>query len=983
MRGALRRLVGTAFLRGGSSTPVLAAAAALLVFAAVTPGGAAAQAAPPRTSSADSARQAQADSTRARILQRLERLGRAPGADSLLFVQDSLARADREGTRGASAGPDATLQALLGMRGYALTEYQGGKADFSATERALVLHATEGQRARVTREGQEVEADSSITYSEATGRVRALGSPAFTADNGERVETATLVYDLKEGRGSAFDARTSWDQGGAKWIVRGDMPLAAADSSFMSHAIFTSCDLEVPHYHFEADRIKIVGGRVLVARSVRLYFADVPVAWLPFMAQSLSQGRASGILVPRFSVNDIVRNSTAYQRRLSNMGFYWAMSDYSDAILAMDWFSDNFIALTGAMNYKFNRQFLDGSLNLRRYWRRDGSTEFAVDTRHAWSYDERTQVRISGRYATSTAFIRENSFNPAEVTQSIDSEGGGNRRFGWGSLSLSANRRQYMSDDRIEWTLPAANLSLSTLTLFRAPPNRARAWNNMTVGGSASLNRRTVDRLQPDTFNASRLDTEAQQASVRTTLSMGNLALSQSLEMAENTAFGIPEAYLLLGDSAGRADLVTGAPARSVTDRDLRWSLSLGYMQQLIGSTTLTPSLSLSGNSFQSDTSALASSFVGAPSRVSFGASLKTDLYAFFPAFGSFERIRHKLSPSFSYDWSPETRPTELQEKLFGSRARALKRTSGLLLSLNQTFEAKRAQSDSAAAEQAEAAAGAGGGGGPGAPRSLPRAEIVQLLGLRTSVIQYDFVEADSLGSFLAGFQTTRLSNQVSSDFLSGLSLSFDHDLFDDVRTPDGGLDRAFKPHLSQVNLSFSLNNNSGIFRMLGLGGGQPQEEAQQEEPGEEDTQQALGPAGVDESSIIPGEARGPATPSRDERGGGGGWQADLSYALQRPRGDGASLMTSQMLNGSLSLRPTQNWEVSWRTSYDIERTAFNDHAIRLSRDLHRWQANFDFLQTATGNWQFRFEVSLLDNRELKFDYQQRNLEGSRRDDFR
>ena len=967
-----------------SAAAAVLAAAVVVIASASAPSGGAAQAVPPLPSPADSARQAQADSTRARILQRLERLGRAPGADSLLFVQDSLAKADREGTRGGSAGPDATLQALLAMPGFALTEYQGGRADFSATDRALVLHATEGQRARVTREGQEVEADSSITYSETTGRVRAVGSPAFTSDDGERVETAALVYDLKGGRGSAFDARTSWDQGGAKWIVRGDMPLAAADSSFMSHAIFTSCDLEVPHYHFEADQIKIVGSRVLVARSVRLYFADVPVAWLPFMAQSLSQGRASGILMPRFSVNDIVRNSTGYQRRLSNLGFYWAMSDYSDAIVAMDWFSDNFIALTGAMNYKFNRQFLDGSLNVRRYWRRGGSTEFAVDTRHAWSYDERTQVRVSGRYATSTAFIRENSFNPAEVTQSIDSEGGGNRRFGWGSLSLSANRRQYMSDDRIEWTLPAANLSLSTLTLFRAPPNRARAWNNMTVGGSASLNRRTVDRLQPDTFNISRLDTEAQQASMRTTLSMGNLALSQSVEMAENTAFGIPEAYLLLGDSADRADLITGAPARSVTDRDLRWSLSLGYMQQLIGSTTLTPSLSLSGNSFQSDTSALASSFVGAPSRVSFGASLKTDLYAFFPAFGSFERIRHKLSPSFSYDWSPETRPTELQERLFGSRARALKRTSGLSLSVNQTFEAKRAQSDSAAAQQAEAAAGAGGGGGTGAPRSLPRAEIVQLLGLRTSVIQYDFVDADSLGSFLAGFQTTRLSNQVSSDFLSGLSLSFDHDLFEDVRTPDGGLDRTFKPHLSQVNLSFSVNNNSGIFRMLGLAADQPQEEAQPEESGEEDTEQTLGPAGVNESSIIPGEARGPAMLRRDERGGGGGgWQANLSYALQRPRGGGASLMTSQMLNGSLSLRPTESWEVSWRTSYDIERTAFNDHAIRLSRDIHRWQANFDFLQTATGNWQFRFEVSLLDNRELKFDYQQRNLEGARRDDFR
>ena len=81
------------------------------------------------------------------------------------------------------------------------------------------------------------------------------------------------------------------------------------------------------------------------------------------------------------------------------------------------------------------------------------------------------------------------------------------------------------------------------------------------------------------------------------------------------------------------------------------------------------------------------------------------------------------------------------------------------------------------------------------------------------------------------------------------------------------------------------------------------------------------------------------------------------------------------MINGTVTLRPTELWDVSWRTSYDIERGGFNDHTIRLSRDIHRWKANFDFLQTATGNWQFRFEVSLTDNQDLKFDYRQRNLD--------
>jgi hypothetical protein len=924
--------------------------------------------------------QTAADSARMRILQRMERLGRAPGADSALFVQDSLAQEALRGRPvGGPTGSDSTLAALMALEGFSFTEYEGGQADFNAKDRRLVLYAMEGTRARVDRDGLEVLADSSITYSEADGKVRTVGASTFTPPDGDVVDSQGLTYDLPTGVGSAKGARTSYNQGQAKWIVRGDMPLATQDSTFMSHAIFTSCDLEVPHYHFETDQIKIIGGGVMVARPVRLYFADVPVAWLPFIAQSTSQGRASGILTPTFSVNDIVRNSTGYRRRISNLGFYWAMSDYSDAIIAMDWFSDNFLSLTSSIDYRFNRQFLDGSINFRRYWRREGSTELALDTRHNWQVDERTTVRISGRYATSTDFIRENSFNPAEVTQSIDSEGGINRRFGWGSLSLTANRRQYMSDDRIEWTLPTASLSLSTITLFRAPDARANVWNNMTVGGSARMSRSTVDRAQAELFDPANIDTEKVQAAVSSSLSLGRLSFRQSVDLKQSSAMDIPEAFLMQ-DSMGVGDILTGEPARSITDETLDWSVGVDFQQNLIGSTTLTPSLQLSGSMFQSDTLDLASNFVSAPSRVSFGATLKTDLYRFFPGFGGYERLRHKFSPSFSYQWSPEVEPTDLQQQVFRGQARALRPQNVLSLTLNNTIEAKRASKDTTAADSA-AADSLAAAGTPGEPLRQERAEIVQLLGLRTQVIQYDF-EADTLGNYLWGFQTTRLSNTISSDFLQGLALQVDHDIFKDVKFEDGSVDRRLRPHLSQVNLSFSLNNRSSIFRLFGLLGDAEDQPAEDEEDETAESEaEGLTSPGVDESSIIPGSGGPAARPpgqSRNRSAGDRSWSANLSYALTRPRAESA--VPSQMLNGTVTLHPTDQWDVSWRTSYDLERDAFNDHTIRLTRNLHRWEANFDFLQTATGNWQFRFEVSLTDNRDLKFDYQQRNLDAGRRE---
>jgi hypothetical protein len=771
-------------------------------------------------------------------------------------------------------------------------------------------------------------------------------------------------------------------QQGARWIVRGDMPFAAQDSSFMSHARFTSCDLDVPHSHFETDEIKIVGGRVLVARGVRLHFADVPVFWLPFVAQSLSSGRASGLLTPRFSVNDIVRTSTGHRRRVSNIGFYWAMSDYSDALFAIDWFSQTFVSVQGSAQYRFNRQFLNGDANVRRYWREGGSTELAIDTRHDWRPDERTDLRMSGRYATSTDFVRENSFNPREVTQSIDSEGGAGRRFDWGMLSLSSNRRHYLSDDRTEWTLPSVNLSLSPITLFAAPIGEGRFWNNMTWSGSATGRRATVDRALPDTFTVAEASTATSDGSVSSNVGIGNLTFSQNANMTRNETLRVPQAFIADPDSADPSLLVPGAPARDIAQERLNWSTSVNYQQQLIGSTTLTPRLTFSGTMARSDTSTVARNFVSAPSRMAFGAQLKTDVYGFFPGFAGFETVRHKISPSFDYQWSPSTTPSDLQRQVFGSRA--LQPQNAVSITLNQTFEAKRAAA--APEERGEAATAPAvdslgapldslgtGALGPdsaqGGPRRIQQAAIVNLLSLRTSVVRYDFVQADSAGSFLQGFETTTLDNQISSDILRGLSVSTRHDLFADDPGPDRTiLSRRFEPHLSQVNLSFSLGSASSLFRWLGLSGGGAADEP---EPA-----QAVGPLdtqGVtDESSIIPGRSSATGRPS-PSAGSAGAWNASFSYSLQRPRVD--SQPARQMLTSTLQLQPTDNWGLSWQTAYDIELGSFADHSIRLTRDLHEWQANFDFLQTATGNWSFRFEVSLLANRDLKFDYDQQNLD--------
>jgi hypothetical protein len=255
---------------------------------------------------------------------------------------------------------------------------------------------------------------------------------------------------------------------------------------------------------------------------------------------------------------------------------------------------------------------------------------------------------------------------------------------------------------------------------------------------------------------------------------------------------------------------------------------------------------------------------------------------------------------------------------------------------------------------------------------------VVTLLSLQTGVVTYDLVQADSTGRFLDGFTTTSLSNTVGSDYLRGLSLSFTHDLFEDPSV-DGGGGRRLRPHLSQLSMNFSLSNRSGVVRALGSLVGldrDPQDPAPEPIPADTSVvdERPSGGAGSDANRVIPSEPYVDEAPPRRE-----GWDAQLNYSLRRPRSAAEAVsQRAQMLSASLSFAPTEHWSVRWNTSYDLEARRFNDHVVQLIRDLHEWEASFGFVQTATGNWSFSFEVSLRANQDLRFDYEQRSLEGQR-----
>lgn len=913
-----------------------------------------------------------------RVWQRLRTLRPVAAPDTQRTANDSLRAQPQQVDVQRTGEParseiqgDSVMDLLSRLSGYVSTDYKGGEAIFLADSGHLQLK----RDAEVIREGQRLKADTMVDYNENTGIACGYGRPTISGATLESPLTSdTVCYNIEAQLGVAKNAETSISQG-ANWQLKADV-YTRADSMYAHDAQFTDCDLPWPHKHytFEAGQVKVIQDNVLVARDVTLKFADVPVFWLPFMVQSLSRGRRSGLLMPRFGINDIARTNARYSRRIEDVGFFLAISDYLGAEVAMDWMSSNYTAVRGSLDYTNTKQFLNGGLTFRRFWPDEGGSEFTVSANNSWQPDEFTRLSLSANYSTSTRFVRQRSIDPRELTQTIDSNLNIGRQFGFGSLSLGATRAQYLTDGNVRLT-PSASLSINSISLFNPEPGQERWYSNASWSGSVAgrMERFTLGDNVRDVTSQGRQNLAADASS---RFNVGKLGLNQSFRFGEDRLFERNDS-LRIDDR----DTVAFRPANKV--QTASWTVGASFQQNLIGTTTyITPSLNLGGE-FRRDT-ASDNRMISAPTRLDFSATLQTALFGFWPGVGPIERIRHRVTPSFSYGYAPEARADSLQRVVFGGAASGIRERNQLTIGISQTFEGKRKRKADGEAPEPVQAMGADSAANDttSGPRRLPPGESpIILLSLSTDAVLYDFVAARDG----RGVQTTSISNSVQSDLFRNLQLRFTHDLWQDGPSeglPEGELpEREFKPFLSAVSASLRLDSDSWLFRTLGLGRGRTMPEQRGEAGATQPEEAQAGPA-TDRTKPENGLV---GTRRRDPEGTQGGpvgsWNASLDYTLQRPR-DRERGSENQMLMANASFQPTENWTMMWRTGYNVTLGEFTDHILTLTRRLHDWDANFDFVKAQNGNFTFQFRVHLRANPDIKLDYEQNDRPAIRQPGF-
>lgn len=909
--------------------------------------------------------------------------------------------------------PDSVTAALLSRTGFSITRYQGMKVTFNAKTRTLYL---EGKPAGVGR-GDVILVGDTIMYNDSTKFVLARGDTLVLRDpsrgSSDVVALGQMRYNVESRRGSVTNISTAVESG-EKWYVFGAAAGFVNDTTggrstrfYAKNGSITSCDDSVPDYHFQSKEIKLISKNLLVARPAVLYIGDVPVFWLPFIFQDMRSGRRSGLLTPRFGVNEIFRNSPSYRRHIENFGYYFAFSDYMDAQVSMDWRSGaasslsdpGWFRMNGEWRYRWLDRFLTGRFGVSQTWQRDGLRNTGLSWAHQQDFSQNTHLTTDINYVTSTTLQRRNSFDPRQVLATIRSSASYQQKFGPFSMSVGGTRLQYPGRSDVTQDFPNFSISSPTLSLgerfnwtpaltvsnrqqFKVDRNGEFAYRYTNVSGALDSTRL-------------KSDSRASSLSFNTPIKIFGFSLANSFRVSDQE-----------NNNPVRIQVINQADPSQKTDRvfaktfstEIDWNTSFSLPQLFPTTLKFSPNIGISNvdpRAYWIRTEQTGGRYVHQSKRLNYGASVSPTIFGLFPGFGPIGRFRHTISPNISYTYAPAAKVSEEFLAATNSDPRGYLGSlaaNRVTLSLSQVLEAKLKPRDTS--DTAE-------------PKKI------KLIGLNFTPLSYDFERKRKTGR--SGFVNDNLGMSFNSDLLPGFNADVQYSLFQGSVLSDTS---KFKPFRTGINASFSINGNSGIFGALTriFGRAVPQGSPQVERLGQGPTdalEQRVASTPVAGTSV---RNRQYAIPSFKT------WQASFTFSStrQRPPVGNATVIvvdprdycsgvisnplvydqcilqqsttpigavpigsltsggpfiqtpSRETITSNMGFHITPKWTATWGTTYDFRESQFASHSVTLQRELHDWRSIFAFTRAPNGNFAFNFFIALNAQPDLKFNFDRR-----------
>ena len=500
---------------------------------------------------------------------------------------------------------------------------------------------------------------------EAEGRMdsvknRLLDRPVLK-DKGGLYTASNIAYNFKSKKARVTDAVTTQGEGfvSAATIKR----LPNGDINGLTGR-YTTCNLEHPHFYIQAKRMKVIPGEKVITGPFNLVIGDVPtpLGFLFGFFPMPNKSRGSGVLIPTFG------QAADRGYFLTNGGYYFAPNDYIGVRLTGDVYAGNGqkfggFGATADISYlkrytfrgNFNLRFSnrptnplllqgDGTANVgQTYIQPPANNSFWI----SWTHAPETKPG-GGRFAASvnagtSGFNRVNSIDARRVlTPQYSSNISYSKQLRYLPINFDVKMSQNQGEDgSMTFTLPDVSLGLARQYPYQ--------WFGIKPGAGGKLGTILYEQF---------------------TLSYNLTASNQFSNQVPPRALN--NGFPLLG---GGADL-TRVPFSFGNLGRLLSNGRNGVQHQFgigLGSYPLGPHLKLSPSvnygevwygqrlnyRYEPVAQAVRIDTVRGFNRIgaySLGASLNTTVYGTLVRRGThkIQAIRHKLTPSASYSFSPD-----------------------------------------------------------------------------------------------------------------------------------------------------------------------------------------------------------------------------------------------------------------------------------------------------------------------------------------
>jgi len=340
------------------------------------------------------------------------------------------------------------------------------------TKKITLFNKAESKYQDATLTAYKIEYDQQHNLVTATPMIdtggNVIGLPKMVqADN--TMTSDTIVYSVKSQKGVTQNTYTV--AGSDMYVHAKKMKKISADEYYGYKGMFTSCNLDTPHFAFVTNKMKLINKKFAITGPIHPEFEGVPIPiYIPFGFFPISTGRHSGLLPPQFTANDQAGVG------LEGLGYYKVINEYFDVTVRTNLYSyggwNLYVTPTYRVRYRYSGQ-LAFALQNTKLLSTSGKDEYTTGRTFSlnWSHSMDSKARPGTNFSANVNIMstKYNSYVPNNPTAAYNNQLGSSVTYSktWnGKYNLTVGATHSQNNLTRLITVSAPNLTFTAPTIY-------------------------------------------------------------------------------------------------------------------------------------------------------------------------------------------------------------------------------------------------------------------------------------------------------------------------------------------------------------------------------------------------------------------------------------------------------------------------------------------------------------------------------------